>query len=370
MKINLFDTGLSTKGGHHFDFNRTLMRALADARHEAHLYGPLGTSDEVVDALAPYGAVSRLLRPYQYADLEPVEHYAAKLDTFMRKSAMLAEDLRDVAEADLWIWPSMVAFDLQAVALSGTRAAVGGCIHADPGVDMGSIAAMTWRVALLNASRNGVRFTPGSVEPELRFRFGPILADGRFLVLPHPFDGPPLAQPKSDLRRIGFLGHQRIEKGVEWIAPFAKALAADGYEVVVQNSNDDADRVVPAGIETLGYVEDIAALIGSCDLIVLPYAVDQYRRKGSGVLAHCMAIGVPVIAPLGTIPGQIIEQYGLGPLFPSVTGPAIYQAIRNVKQRYAAYADNAFRVAQQFSRRNGGAQFAAAFVALAEQSKA
>jgi hypothetical protein len=368
MKINVLDSGLGTKGGHHFDFDRKLMRNLAQAGHEVHFYGHLGVIDPVVEELSAYGSVTRMLRPFQYAAIEPIEYYATKLDTFLQKSTLLAEDLRAVDEADLWIWPSMVAYELQAVALSGTRAVVGGCIHADPGIDSGAVSAMTWRVALLNAVRNGVRFTPGSPEPDLRHRFAPIVPDGKFVVLPHPFDGPALAQPKTELKRIGFLGHQRIEKGVELIAPLTKALRAEGYEIVVQNSNDDEDKFDP-GVESLDFVEDLAVPITACDLIVLPYGVDQYRRKGSGILAQCMSIGVPVIGPLGTIPGRIIEQYGMGPLFPMLTAQAIYNTIKFTKRRYAMYADNAFRVAQQFSERHGSARFAEAFVALVNQGK-
>jgi hypothetical protein len=369
MKINVFDTGLESRGGHHFDFDRTLMRNLAQAGHEVHFYGPVGMDDEVVDDLSGYGAVTRLLRLAQNAPSEPVERYAEKLDSFLRNSDLLAEDLGTVAEADLWIWPSMMPYDLQAAALSKTRAAVAGCIHFDPGIEASTVTAMTWRIAFLNVQRKGVRVTAGSIEPELRHRFTPIVPGGKFLVLPHPYDGPPLAEPKTALRRVGFFGHQRIERGVEFIPPLAKVLVAEGYEVTVHDTNGGNTRDLP-GVDMLQFVDDIAVPISACDLVVLPYTVDQYRRKGSGILGQCMTIGIPVIGPFGTIPGRIIEQYGVGPLFSEPTAQALYNTIKFANRHYATYAETAFRVAQRFSRQNGGARFAEAFVTLAELGKA
>lgn len=370
MKINVLDTGLGAKGGHHFDFDRTLMRNLAQAGHEVHFYGYVGMSKKVVADLSAHGSVTKLLRPYQHGALEPLEHYALKLDTFLRKSQMLAEDLREVGEADLWIWPSMQAFDLQGTALSGTSAAVVGCIHSDPGIETSTIMAMTWRIAFLTAQRNGVRFTPGSVERELRHRFTPILPDGKFIVLPHPYDGPMIAEPKTELKRIGFFGHQRIERGVELVVPLAKALVAEKFEVMVHDSSSDEHGLDLPGVERLRFVDDLAGPISSCDLVVLPYGIEQYRRKGSGILGQCMAIGIPVVGPLGTMPGRTIEQYGMGPLFPQLTAQSIYDTIKFARRNYAGFAQGAFQVAKQFSRQNGSARFAEAFIALAQQGKA
>jgi hypothetical protein len=370
MKINILDTGLSSIGGHHFDFDRTLMRNLTQAGHEVHFYGYVGMDDDVVDALGVHGPVTKLLRPFENAALEPIEYYAEKLDAFLRKSELLAEDLRAVGEADLWIWPSMLPYDLQGVALSKTRAAVAGCVHFDPGIEASTIGAMTWRIAFLTAQRNGIQFTPGSIEPELRHRFTTIVPGGKFLVLPHPYDGPLIAEPKAELKRIGFFGHQRIERGVEFIAPLAKVLIAEGYAVTAQNSNHGEKWLDLPGVELLQFVEDLAVPISACDLVVLPYNVEQYRRKGSGILGQCMAIGIPVIGPFGTIPGRIIEQYGVGPLFSEPTPQAVYNTIKFAKRHYATYAECAFRVGRRFSRTNGGAHFAEAFVALAQQGNA
>ena len=115
----------------------------------------------------------------------------------------------------------------------------------------------------------------------------------------------------------------------------------------------------------LGVVDDMAAPMRACDLIVLPYDVEQYDSKGSGILAQARALGIPVTAPFGTLPGRLIEQHRIGPLFVATTPQAIYGVIKFADHNYASYAANALMAAQQFVKHNGVAHFASAFLAAA-----
>ena len=80
---------------------------------------------------------------------------------------------------------------------------------------------------------------------------------------------------------------------------------------------------------------------------------------------ECIALGVPVTAPVGTLPGRIIEQFGIGTLFTATSPRPIYRAIKLVERNYATFAANAHRVAGQFGERNGVAHFASALLAAA-----
>jgi glycosyltransferase involved in cell wall biosynthesis len=210
-----------------------------------------------------------------------------------------------------------------------------------------------------------LRFRLGAVEPDLRHRFAPITGQSPLALWPHPYGGPPIAEPKSALKRIGFFGHQREEKGERINLALAQQLAADGYAVSLHISNAGYDFPELPGVDVFGFVEDLEASIAACDLVVLPYEIDAYAAKGSGILIQALALGVPVTGPLGTMPGRTIEQYQVGPLFPAVTADAIYATVKHAERNYAAYANNAFRVAQGFSKRNGPAQFAEALLAAA-----
>jgi hypothetical protein len=115
----------------------------------------------------------------------------------------------------------------------------------------------------------------------------------------------------------------------------------------------------------LTYAKDIAVPIAECDLVVLPYDVQNYRARGSGILMECLALGVPVAAPLGTLPGRIIEQFAVGPLFTETRVGPIHQAIKVADRNYGMFAANAHRAAQNFGKRNGVAHFAEALLAAA-----
>jgi hypothetical protein len=365
MRINILDAALLDRSGHHFDFDSKLLKHYAQAGHRVHVYGYAGMSDEVVEDFAPYGKVTKLFRAYQYGGL-PFDPFARELDAFIWKSEIFATDLRSVEPADLWIWPTARPYNLHACTLAGVEAPVVACIHIDPGIAARSVGAMLWRSAFLAAQRQGLRYMVGSIEPELRHRFMPIVPDGRFMMIPQPFDGPPIERPKSALKRIGVLGQQRKEKGTDLLEPLFERLIGDGYAITFQNSNRAYTGGAHPQIERLEFVEDFAEPVAACDLVVLPYHPEQYAAKGSGILAQCLALGIPVIGPIGTLPGRLIEQYRVGPLFAAATLEAIYAAIKFADANYAAFADNAWRAAQQFSKRNGVAQFAAALLSAAQ----
>jgi hypothetical protein len=80
---------------------------------------------------------------------------------------------------------------------------------------------------------------------------------------------------------------------------------------------------------------------------------------------ECLALGIPVTAPVGTLPGRIIERMGVGPLFTANGANLIYQAIKAAERNYAAFAANAHRAAGEFCKRNGVAPFASALLAAA-----
>jgi hypothetical protein len=367
MKIAILDAGLDQRGGHHFDFVHKLSVELSRLGYAIHIYGYVGMEADVEAALSRHAKVTKLLRPFHYDDPAQVDAYAGDLLQFQAHSAMLAEDLRAVDEADLWIWPSLTAHQLYACVLCNVTAPIVGSIHHDPGIEARTPEAMLWRMTLVLAHERDLRLTLGSVESELRHRFMQILVDGRFQVFPQPFDGAPPNTPRTTLRRIGFFGSHRPEKGARrTVVPLLNRLVADGYDVLFHNSNNHyAEHDLPPGVEVLHYVEDLAEPISRCDLVVLPYVVDQYRIKGSGILAMCMAQGVPVAGPFGTIPGRVIEEHGAGPLFPRTTIAAIHATVKYADANYPAFAAAALRSARRFAARNGIARHAQAMLAAA-----
>ncbi|HET7604798.1 MAG TPA: glycosyltransferase [Sphingomicrobium sp.] len=365
MKINILDAGLCYRVGHHYDYDLKLLRHYAGAGHDVHVYGMAGMSKEVAAVFRKFGGVTRLFRTHPYKAADEYDWYAGEIVQHARESANIAEDLNSVRPADVWIWPTLRAAEVDACASRGIKVPMVGCVYWEPGVESRSIGAMLWRDALLLAEEAGLRFTLASVEAELRHRFMPIVPSGRFAVIPHPVDGPPIPEPKTALKRIGFFGHQREEKGLEMVKPLLSRLVGEGYRITFQNSDRDAPLPEFPGVDLLEYVEDIAVPIAECDLVVLPYDVQQYRARGSGILMECLALGVPVTAPVGTLPGRIIERQGVGPLFAANKPAVIYQAIKAARRNYPGFAANAHKAAREFCKRNGIGPFASALLAAA-----
>lgn len=365
MKINILDAGIRTRAGHHYDYGLKLLKFYTEGGHDVHVYGSADMDDEVAGDFQEFGPTTKLFRMFPYQPENTYDWYAGTIVRYCRESPRLAEDLRSVRQADLWIWPTLRSWEVDACASHGVDAPMIGCVYWDPGLESRSIDARLWRNALLFAQERGVQVTLASVESELRHRFMPIVANGRFALVPHPVGGPPIPKPKTALKRIGFFGHQREEKGLKMMKPLLSQLVQDGYAITFHNSDRGAESLDLPGVDMLRYAKDIAEPIAECDLVVLPYSVERYRARGSGILAECLALGIPVTAPVGTLPGRIIEQAGVGPLCVANSLVPIYQAIKATERNYASFAQNAYRYAQKFCARNGVAQFASALLAAA-----
>ena len=365
MKINILDAGICYRAGHHYDYGLKTVKHYAQAGHDVHVYGFAEMKDEVEADFAPFAKVTRLFSTFPYHEPAEYDWYAGELARLRIESGKIAEELKSVRDAEVWIWPTIRPPEIVACAVRGVEAPIVGCVYWDPGFEAGTIDAQIWRDSLLAAQDAGLRLTLTSVEGELRHRFMRLVPDGRFAVVPHPVDGPPIPQRKTALKRVGFFGHQREEKGANMMRSLLGRLVDDGYAITFHNSDMDFPFPDVPGIDRLEYVEDIAVPIAACDLVVLPYDIKRYQARGSGILMECLALGVPVTAPIGTLPARIIEQSGVGPLFRTNSVKPIYGAVKAAERHYGVFASNAHRFAPNFCKHNGVGRFASALLAAA-----
>lgn len=359
MKINILDAGIRYRAGHHYDYGLKLARQLSSDGHDVHVYAAADLDAETEAEFQSVGAVSKLFTAIPYQNCDDVDPYAGEFILHTRERTSIAHNLSDIRAADLWIWPTIRPQEIEACVGRKITVPMIGCVYWDPGVEAQTIEAMRWRAALVLARDSGLKLTLASVEAELRHRFMPILADQRFAVLGQPVDGPPIPEPKTKLHRIGFFGHQREEKGIAVMEPLVTQLLDEGFAITIHNSFTEAEIAPIPGVDMLGFVDDLSVPIAQCDFVVLPYDVERYRARGSGILVECLALGIPVTAPFGTLPGRTIERFGVGPLFNARAKSAIYRSIKIAEGKFATYAANAHRTAKQFSKHNGVARFAA-----------
>jgi glycosyltransferase involved in cell wall biosynthesis len=366
MKINILDAGIRYLAGHHYDYGLKLVRELVSAGHDVHVYGASIMDDEVAAHFGALAPVTKHFTIWPHTVPEKYDFYAGSFVQHRVEPPIIARDLKKVRSADLWIFPTIWAQEIAACAIAGVDVPVVGCVYWDPGIEWKSDDARFLRSALLLAHAAKVDISLTSVEPEMRSRFLPIIPNGKFVTIPQPADGPPLLEPKTELKRIGFLGHQRVEKGATMLQSLLPRLVDDGYSITYQDSFAQVQLPDLPGVQRLGFVPDIAEAIAECDFVVLPYDVDPYRARGSGIVVECLALGVPVTAPVGTLPGRTIERHGVGPLFAIARPRPVYNAIKIADRNFASFATRAHQVAVHFAARNGSARFANALVAAAK----
>jgi len=366
MKINILDAGITSRLGHHYDYCLRLARHYCSNGMDVHVFGGATMDEETRAEFAKVGNVSAILRAKPYRSPQRFDFYGGEIFQHRKQAQIAAEDLAAVDDADFWLWPSIAAHEIDACAHRKVRGKVVGCVHSDPGVETQSIDAQLWRTSLVAAREAKLHLTLGAYENELRHRFALIQPASRFAVIPHPVEGPPREKPRAKMDRIGFIGHQRTTKESPLRNVLLKRLVQDGFAITYQNSAPDVKSPDFEGVDVLGYVDDLAVPIADCDLVVLPYDVQFYAARGSGILAQCMALGVPAIAPVGTLPGRTIERHGIGPLSIGNGDAAIYQAVKVAARHYATFSANAHRTAQQFCKHNGIAKCADAYLAAAK----
>jgi hypothetical protein len=192
----------------------------------------------------------------------------------------------------------------------------------------------------------------------------------RFQTAPIPVD-PALFAPRSgrsgSSATIVYLGDARTEKGYARLPAIAYALKADlssGHVQMIVQSNFNVPRGEPgiaAARDFLSTVPNVTLLrhsiseqdyndyLSSADLIVLPYQVDRYISRTSGILAEAICAGVPAIVPQGTWLADQIRRHGAGIIYDGLDtdGPAqaVAAALRSInvlrtraEDRRSAYA--------------------------------
>jgi glycosyltransferase involved in cell wall biosynthesis len=357
MNISLMDPGLIDVAGHHFDLDLKMVRLLRDDGHRVRVYCHRAAIRQVLDAIAPHAEVIPLFQVSPYLDHRTLDAHAGELIAYLRGSQIVAADLRGVAPADLWLWPTLTSAQLNACATVAPHADVSGCIHAGTRTEEQPNGGMWWRYSFLAAHRSGMRLRIGAIEPGHRQSLLPLTTDGAFEDFPNFYEGAPASLPKQSLSTIGFFGHQREEKGRSVIAPLVRALTARGYRLVVQDSRGRFIAANDERIRVMRFVENLAEEISRCDLVVLPYAPDRYRNRGSGILMDALASGVPVVAPRGTFPGHWVEQTGAGTQFVSPTPEEILSAIERARTGFPALAAAAHAASIAWKQRYGLRRF-------------
>jgi glycosyltransferase involved in cell wall biosynthesis len=357
MQINVLDPALLRIRGHHFDLDAKIIDKLIESGHTVSLYCNKDVQKEVLLRLNTSCDVVPLFRANPYAHPKNFDRYAGELLMYLTQSKILSEDLQKVAYADIWMWPSIFASQINACATVQPSAKISGCIHTPSNTMLDPFGKLWWRHAFLRLQQADTQHILGTIDPEVRLDYAPLASNTKINIFPHYYEGLQIKEPKKALKKIGFFGHQRGEKGIEFIPDLVNKLASRGFSITLQDSALKYDSKIHSSVERLGFVEDLSIEIAKCDLIILPYSIDQYKRKASGILFDALASGVPVIVPFDTALGRWIDQTGAGTQFYNNDVASILHALSLAGHNYGSLAKAAYITSQEWRTKYGISRF-------------
>lgn len=361
MRVHYIDPALTGLPGHHFDWARRLLAALAAAGHAVQAFVHHDATPEVRAALSVHANVVPLFRVSPYTDPTTLDPLSGALAHYTATVLDLPGRLAALPPADLWLWPTLTAEQLVAIGLAQVRTPVAACIHFPPEM-LSPLAPMAWRHGAQRVTAAGTPVRVGVTVRELGPLYEPLLgiAPAELPLMVEPAAVAPAATPP---RTIGFFGDHNARKGLHLLDNLVTRLLADGWQVVLHDASGRLSPRQPIPrLRVLGYVDDLPAAMTGCDLVVAPYDPAAYRAMGSGVVWDAVSRGLPVVAPAGTAPGRWVQELGAGVTFTTQEPASILQAVAAAREQHALLLAGARRAAQAWAGRHGAGPFLAALM--------
>lgn len=356
MRVNILDNGLQGKTGHHFDLVLQLAAGFRARGWEVQACGAAQSDRAVADALASADcAYVALFSHFAYAPLELGQDAMTALEHYAR---IMAGELARLPTADLNLFPSLKPLEFFGYALSGLAGTGVGYAHAEPG-SQGQLSGQVWQRAAVHLKQQGMRFSMGAIDPVI----GDFLAgylDGLAVeTFPIAFSGRSKTKYADQPATIGFFGSQRDERGKALIPAVADQLLAQGYRVVLHDTNGQFvnTNAHPYLHIVSGFVDDLQAAMLACDIVVCPMQREHYLHRMSGVACNAMAAGLPLVLPAGTLAAARFVAQGSCRTYLEHSSAGILQAVRVMAQDYPHYATAAKSAARRWSAEQGVERF-------------
>jgi glycosyltransferase involved in cell wall biosynthesis len=357
-------------GGHPHDIDLRITKCLIAEGHDVHVYAHQKADKQLLLDYESIAPISTLFSIDPYLSPMQFDYIAGDIIKNLEGARVTANELLQMRQADVWLWPSIYQHQLLACTFINTNVLISGCIHHPPEFfSAGDIA--WWRYALLQSEHKNINLNLCTIEAETRYLYLHLSKKTNISLFPFPNDGKTPEQPRKNLKKIGIFGFQRAEKGSLLLQTLLEKLASTNlYDIVLHDSSQQNNTLNNINNVTyLGHVADLESEIASCDLVVAPYNIEAYRHRGSGIVNSAIANGVPVIAPLGSAPGRIIETSGAGVLFAHYSIDSIYNAIQLAKKNYPTIAQAAYAASLDWSEKHGIKKFTQAMLTPPTQLK-
>lgn len=175
------------------------------------------------------------------------------------------------------------------------------------------------------------------------------------------------SRAEKGMVRIGYAGEGRVEQGVGYLPEVIEAILPAYPDVVfeVQFACRFVDDDTLARLRAFGdrvrihescYVgEDFHRLIASFDVLLLPYQPRSYVERSSQVVIEAMALGVPLIVPVGTSLALEVKRFDCGyTLIRSHDGLSIIDAVSRFIDNHDALTRKSVDVAPRVAAFHNG----------------
>lgn len=360
MHILLIDPALREKRSHHSDWNFKLADYLANGLgHDVTVYASCEINEETLELFSAVAKVVPLFSMHPYKQPRIIGEIADEAELFLRSRDSMYEELASVAVGDFWLLPTLFDYQVAVIAQVRPQCPILGVIHFDWEASQRRLSQRIWHYGALAARAAGIDMRYRVSVPELVPVFGSVL-DADVRTMPLIYDACPPEMPRQSLKRIGFFGNQRDEKGARLIESLVPRLIEAGNEVLLHDSSGQFARQPPhPDVRIISYSNSLAGEIVGCDLLVAPYLSDPYRRRMSGVVIEALSVGVPVIAPQGSSPGNLVARYGAGILFEEFSPDSVLAAVTQARDHYRSIAKGAYDASLDVAAQHGLARFVA-----------
>ena len=354
-KFILFDPELESQIGHHFDLSIRLLESLKNDGYTVSILTSKKIDSDSKTKLEKFASVFPFFTTnhYQYPNKSKFP-IIGELYKFIKNSKNLSKMLKNVPEGDVWIWHTFFPTELYACGLADIKKPIAACLHNEPDTPNWCNKLM-WKLAFNKAANVNLRMNVGGFDKKYLNNYLPLIPNKNINIFPFPFDGRLLDRQKKQLKKIGFFGHQRKEKG-SLIIKIVEKLILDGYEIVIHDTAEQI-KFTHKNVKNIGYVEDLSSEIINCDLVIMPYDSNSYKSVCSGILSYVISCGIPVVVPLNSSLSYWMNKIGSGVCFEEYTSESVVKAVNNIKNNYYKISLDAYNLSKKWKKTYGIKKF-------------
>lgn len=360
MHIALLDPSLRMLEGHFTDLDLRLAQLWTAAGHKVTAYARA----DAPPSLDPHfkAAGIRLEKPFP---VPPAAWYTRDFkdrDRIQRVAELNRDVLDGVRHFDLAVWPSANSACALGYAMSKQKAPVGFGVFEHP-IALPSAATGVFAAAQAMLKDAGTPTLWGFYVDDFLPIWRTILVPGTAAKLANPTVAPPRLKNDGPLR-VGLIGAQRAERRIDLTLPLAKALLAEGYSVILQDSRGEVAELSHERLTRHGFLADMSPVFAACDLIVWPATPRSYMGRPSGIVSEAIATGVPLVMSSACYPSQLAGEYGSAVFFQHAGEQEILAAIAHAAANIGNLRQKAVEKAAIWNRDNGIVRLAEQFLEL------